>query len=151
MEYSPNDVQNSQTTYQWKDQETRNTSIPSSWSKGCCGGWKTRSNSRPTLFLSYLSNGEESEKRDHGNEFIGSKNGGKEVWISLKLSKNKKFLRPKLEAAAAAFVGSIRAHPVAVGREILPTWSSGRPPPPWTARVQWWWPESAPTAETRSA
>ena len=24
----------------------------------------------------------------------------------------------------------------------------GRPPPSWTARVQWWWPESAPTAET---
>ena len=29
-------------------------------------------------------------KRDHGNEFRGSKNDGKEVWVGLKLSKNGK-------------------------------------------------------------
>ena len=48
------------------------------------------------------------------------------------------------------FVGPIWEHPVAAGREILPAWSSGRPPPPWPAHVQCWWPESAPTAETLS-
>ena len=35
-------------------------------------------------FLSYLSNGDESGEKDHGNEFRGSKNGGKEVWVGLK-------------------------------------------------------------------
>ena len=61
--------------------------MPSPWSKGCCGGRKTRSNSRPNLFLSYLSNGDESGEKDHGNEFRGSKNGGKELWGGLKLPK----------------------------------------------------------------
>ena len=37
------------------------------------------------MFLSYLLNGEESAKRDHGNEFRGSKNGGREAWSGLKL------------------------------------------------------------------
>ena len=45
----------------------------------------------------------------------------------------------------------IQVRPAAAGREILLAWTSGRPPPPWSARVQWWWPESAPTVETRSA
>ena len=31
-------------------------------------------------FLSNLSNGEEYANRDHGNDFRGSKNGGKELW-----------------------------------------------------------------------
>ena len=44
---------------------------------------KNRSNSRSNLFLSYLSNGDESEKNDHENEFRGSKNGGKEIWGGL--------------------------------------------------------------------
>ena len=30
-------------------------------------------------FLSYLSNSDESGEKDHGNEFRGSKNGGKEL------------------------------------------------------------------------
>ena len=47
-----------------------------------------------------------------------------------------------------AFAGPIWARLVAAGREILLAWSSGRPPPPWLVHVQWWWPESAPTAET---
>ena len=51
--------------------------------KGCCGGRKTRSNSRSNLFLSYLSNGDESGEKDHCNEFIGSKNGEKELWGGL--------------------------------------------------------------------
>ena len=34
-------------------------------------------------FLSYLSNGDEYGKKDHGNEFRGSKNGGKELWGGL--------------------------------------------------------------------
>ena len=36
------------------------------------------------FFLSYLSNGDESGEKDHGNEFRGSKNGGKELWGGLK-------------------------------------------------------------------
>ena len=90
------------------------------------------------------------QKKYHGNEFRGSKNGGKEVWVFLKWPKNTKIRRPKL-AAAAAFASPIRARPAAAGWEILPAWSFGRPPPPWPARVQWWWLESAPTAETISA
>ena len=38
-------------------------------------------------------------------------------------------------AAAAAFAGSIRARPAAVGRETLPARSPDRAPPPWPARV----------------
>ena len=42
------------------------------------------------MFLSYLSNGEEYAKRDYGNEFRGSKNGGNEVWVGLRWPKNTK-------------------------------------------------------------
>ena len=45
----------------------------------------------------------------------------------------------------------IRGHPAAAGREISRRWSSGGGAPPWLVHVQWWWPESAPTAETRMA
>ena len=41
--------------------------------------------------------------------------------------------------------------PDPAGRKFVSVWSSGRPPLPWPACVQWWWPESAPTTETRSA
>ena len=41
------------------------------------------SNSRSNLFLSYLSSGDESGEKDHGNEFRGSKNGGDELWGGL--------------------------------------------------------------------
>ena len=90
MENLPNDVQNLQTLYQRKAQETMNTVVPLSWSKGCYDGLKTRSNSLPNLFSSYLSNGEESAKRDHRNEFRGSRNGGREVWVGLEWPKNRK-------------------------------------------------------------
>ena len=56
-------------------------------------------------------------KKDHANEFRGSKNGGKEVWVILEWPKNEENWRPTV-AAAAAFAGPIRACPVAVGREI---------------------------------
>ena len=62
---------------------------------------------------------------------------------------NTKIRRPKV-TATSSFAGPIQACPAAAGREILPAWSSGLPPPPWPAHVQWWWPESAPTDETRS-
>ena len=39
-------------------------------------------------FFSYLSNGDEFTKRDHENEFRGSKNGGREVWVGLKWPEN---------------------------------------------------------------
>ena len=87
------------------------------------------------LFLLYLSNGDESGEKDHGNEFRGSKNGGKELWVGLKWPKNTKIRRPKF-AAAVAFACPIRGIPAAAGRKILPAWSSGCPPPPTPARVQ---------------
>ena len=102
------------------------------------------------MFSSYLSNGEESEEKDHGNEFMGSKNGGREVWVGLESPKNFKIRQPKV-AAVAAFADPIWARPTAVGREISRRWSSGGGAPPWLARVARWWPESSPTVETRSA
>ena len=74
-------------------------------------------------FLSYLSNGDESGEKDPGNEFRGSKKGGKEVWVGLKWPKNTKIRRPKL-ADSAAFAGPIRARPAAAGRKILLALSS---------------------------
>ena len=50
---------------------------------------------------------------------------------------------------AAVFAGLIRACPAAAGHEISRQRSSGGGAPPWLARVARWWPESAPTAETR--
>ena len=137
MENYPNDVQNLQTLYQRKAQETMNTEVPLPWSKIFCGGQKTRSNRRPNLFPLYLSNGEESEENDHGNEFRGSKNGGREVWVSLEWPKNEENRRPTV-ATAATFAGLIRACPAAVGREILSTRSPLHDPPPWPVCVQGW-------------
>ena len=147
---SPKITENLQTLYQRKAQETRNTVVPLPWSKSCCGGRQTRFNSRPNLFSSYLSNGEESEEKDHGNEFRGSKNWGREVWVSLEWPKNSKIRRPKV-AAAAAFAGPIRARPMAVGRELSWRWSSGGGAPPWPTGVARWWAEASPTAKTRLA
>ena len=101
-------------------------------------------------FLSYLSNIDESGEKDHGNEFRGSKNGGRKVWVGLEFPKNDKIRQPKV-AAAAVFADPIRARPAVAGREISWRRSSGGGAPPWPAHVQWWWPESAPTAETRSS
>ena len=50
-------------------------------------------------------------KKDHGNEFIGSKNGGREVWVGLEWPKNSKIgdLRwrppPRLPAGFGASSG----------------------------------------------
>ena len=87
------------------------------------------------FFLSYLSNGDESREKDNGNEFRGSKNGGKEVWVGLKWPENTKIRRLKV-AAAAAFAGPIRARPAAVSREILRSRLSGGGAPPCPARVE---------------
>ena len=84
------------------------------------------------------------------NEFRGSKNGGREVWVCLEWPKNSKIRRPKV-AVAAAFAGPIRARPEAVGREISRQWSFGGGSPPWPAHVARWWPETSPTAKTRLA
>ena len=102
------------------------------------------------MFLSYLSNGDESREKDHGNEFRGSKNGGCEVWVGLEWLKNGEIRRSKV-AAAAVFADPIRAHPAAAGHEISRRQSSSGGAPPWQARVARWWPESAPTAKTRMA
>ena len=127
-----------------------NTSLPLPWSKGCCGGRKTRSNRRPNLFLLYLSNGDESGEKDHGNEFKGSKNGGREVWVGLEWPENGEIRRPKV-AVVVVFAGPIRARSVSAGREISRRWSSGGGVPPLSARVARLWPESAPTAKTQTA
>ena len=74
-------------------------------------------------------------QKDHGNEFRGSKNGEKEVWVGLKWPKNTKIRRPKF-AAAVAFVGPIQARPTAAGWKILPAAASRRRPPPWLAHEQ---------------
>ena len=87
------------------------------------------------MFLSYLLNGDESGEQDQGNEFRGSKNGGKEVWFGMEWPENDKIRRPKV-AAAAAFAGPIRERPTAVGSEILQPRSSGGSPPPCPTRVQ---------------
>ena len=86
-------------------------------------------------------------KRDHGNEFRGSKNGGREVWVSLEWPKNIKIRRPTV-AAAAAFAGSILARPAVVCCEIWPARSSGGGALTWPARVARGWPETPPTAKT---
>ena len=114
----------------------------------CCGGRKTRSNSRPNLFSSYLLNAEESAKRDNRNEFRGSKNGGREVWVGLEWPENRKIRRPTL-AAAAAFAGPILAPPAVVRHETWPAGSSSGSAPPWTANVARGWPVMPSKAKTR--
>ena len=84
---------------------------------------------------------------DHENEFRGSKNGGREVWVGLYRPKNAEKWLPKV-AVALAFAGSIWARPVAVRREISRPGSSHLAPPPCPASVQGGWPELPPTAET---
>ena len=86
------------------------------------------------MFLSYLSNGDESGEKDHGNEFKGFKNGGKEVWVGMKWPKNEKIRCPKV-AAAAKFAGPIHKRPAAVSCEISKPISSGGGAPPCPARV----------------
>ena len=85
--------------------------------------------------MSYLSNGDESGEKDHGNEFRGSKNGGKELWGGLKwpemARKSRNARLPTVAAAAASPEG-----PATVGREISRTASSGCPPPICPACVQ---------------
>ena len=85
------------------------------------------------------------------NEFRGSKNGGREVWVGLEWPENGEIRRPKVAAAAAAFAGLIWARPAAVRRDFWPARSPHLALPPWPARVQGWWPESSPTAKTRLA
>ena len=87
-------------------------------------------------------------KRDHGNEFRGSTNGGREVCVSLEWPKNRKIRRPTM-AKAVAFVGLIWARPAVVRHETWPAGSFGGGAPPWTARVARGWSVTPPTAKTR--
>ena len=87
-------------------------------------------------------------KGDHGNEFRGSKNGGREVWVSLEWPKNRKIRQPTV-AAAAVFAGPIWARLAVVRRETWPAGSSGGGAPPWPAQVARGWPMKPPTAKTR--
>ena len=56
-------------------------------------------------------------KKDHGNEFRGSKNGGREVWVGLEWPENGEIRRPKV-VAVAALAGPIWALPAAVRRDF---------------------------------
>ena len=49
------------------------------------------------------------------------------------------------------FAGPIPARPAAVGREILTAVASGRPLPPWLARVAGGWPEVPPSVGSSTA
>ena len=89
-------------------------------------------------------------KKDHDNEFIGSKNGGREVWVGLERQKNGEILQPKV-AAAAAFAGPIWDRPTAVRRDFWPARSPYLALPPWKVCVHGRWPKSSPTAKTRLA
>ena len=106
MENYPNFIQNLQTLCQRKAQETRNTTVPLPWSKGCCGDRKTQSNSRPILFSVYLSNGEEYAKMDHGNESEGPKMGGGRYDMAWNGRKTSKSVRPTV-TVVVAFAGPI--------------------------------------------
>ena len=83
---------------------------------------------------------------DRGNEFRGSKNGGREVWVGLEWPENKKIRRPTV-AAVAAFTGPIWARPAVVRHEIWQLRSSGDGAPPWLARVARGWPVAPPTTK----
>ena len=76
-------------------------------------------------------------KKDHGNEFRGSKNGGREVWVGVEWPENEENRQPTV-AAAVAFTGLIRARPTVVGHEIWLARSPRLAPPPWPTRVQGW-------------
>ena len=66
--------------------------MPLPWFKSSGGGRKTQSNRRPNFLSSYLLNGEESTKKDHGNESEGPKMGGGRygsAWNGRKTTKSK--------------------------------------------------------------
>ena len=84
------------------------------------------------------------------NEFKGSKNGGREVWVGLEWPENGEIRRPTV-AAAVGFAGPIWARPAAVRCEISRARSPGSGAPPWPARVSRRVPETFPTAKTRLA
>ena len=89
--------------------------------------------------LSYFSNGDESGEKDHGNEFRGSKNGGKELWGGLKWPENGRKIK-KLPVTHGGhrrrFAGLIPTRPAAVSREISWPASSRCPPPTCLVLVQ---------------
>ena len=89
-------------------------------------------------------------QKDHVNEFRGSKNGGREVWVGLEWPENEENRRPTV-AAATVFAGPIRARPATVDREIWPVRSPGGGVPTWVARASRGWPEMSPTAKTHLA
>ena len=63
------------------------------------------------------------QKKDHVDEFRRSKNGGKELWGGLKLSRNGRKSQEQSGdhgGRRSRFAGPIRARPTAVGREIWP-------------------------------
>ena len=96
-------------------------------------------------------------KKDHGNEFRGSKNwggggggGGGKVWVGLEWPENGEIRRPKV-TATAEFAGPIWARPIVVRREIPRPSSPSGGASTWVARASRGWPETSPTAKTQLA
>ena len=91
---------------------------------------------------------------DQGNELMGSKNGGNELWGGLKWSENgrKSGKLPVTQGGRRRrFAGPIPTRPAADGREILPAAASGCPLPPCPARVAGGWPEVPPSVRSSTA
>ena len=87
---------------------------------------------------------------DHGNEFRGSKNGGKEEWADLKWPEKWEISgdpRWPPQPLRRPDWGS----PAAARCEISPMWSSGGGAPPRPARVHCGWPESPPLVQNSIA
>ena len=104
-----------------------------------------RSKLRSNFLSSYLANSEESEEKDHGNEFRGSKNGGKGVWVGLGWPENGQ-MAGILKTAAADFERPIPARPPAAWPEIWPAESPGGGGPTCQARGPRRWPETVKMA-----
>ena len=85
-----------------------------------------------------------TEMSSEGPKMVGERYGS--AWNGRKMT------NPATQGGGCAVLaGPIWVRPAAAGREISRRRLSGGGAPPWPARVQWWWPESAPTAETRMA
>ena len=91
MEDYPNDVQNLQTLYQRKAQETKNTAVPLPWSNSCGGGRKLDPTVGQTCFRHIFQTVRNLRKRTTGMSSKGLKMGGGmhgSAWNGRKIGKS---------------------------------------------------------------